>query len=532
MKKYINRPLFLAAIVISLVVGLEMPFNTFTYSFVFYLIEHKAVHLVIPSILGIIVVYGVLAGLEYIQSVIVNRNVCQINTRLKDDYVTRTLATVAAENSDYEARNLSFFMNDLKLLEDNYWRQLFTLLGLVVTTVGTLGYALFTNVPIALVFIGFAVVPSLIPRLFSQSIQTKTRVWSAKNETLSGTVKDLFHAALLLKRYQAVTGFSARLHRSVSEMEGANAAMNNRIALANFAAFFTFSSLNYIPIGIGIYLTITGKLSLSGFVAIQYATNIGLNSFRQMLSSWNAFNSTQDIRQKVLALDQPEQPATSAVTPVTFHDLALQTVGFTYDQRPVFDQLNLQFKAGDKVLIRGKSGIGKSTLIRLILRELQPTDGMFLLNGQPYTQQEAYRLFGIVGQSPVIFQDTIKNNVTLGRPAEDAAVATALRQAGLPEFTQETGLNQLISENGHNLSGGQLKRIEIARALFFNRQILLIDEGTASLDPETAQAIHESLLRNPDLTVLEVDHHIPEAVRQLYTASYQLTPNGLTALTD
>lgn len=67
-------------------------------------------------------VYGVLAGLEYLQSVIVNRNVCQINTRLKDDYVTRTLATVAAENSDYEARNLSFFMNDLKLLEDNYWR--------------------------------------------------------------------------------------------------------------------------------------------------------------------------------------------------------------------------------------------------------------------------------------------------------------------------------------------------------------------------------------------------------------------------
>jgi len=75
--------------------------------------------------------------------------------------------------------------------------------------------------------------------------------------------------------------------------------------------------------------------------------------------------------------------------------------------------------------------------------------------------------------------------------------------------------------------GGQLKRIEIARALFFNRQVLLIDEGTASLDPETAAAIHQSILGNENLTVIEVDHHIPDEIKRLYTKIYELTATGL-----
>lgn len=86
-----------------------------------------------------------------------------------------------------------------------------------------------------------------------------------------------------------------------------------------------------------------------------------------------------------------------------------------------------------------------------------------------------------------------------------------------------------ISENGHNFSGGQLKRIEIARALYFDRQLLLIDEGTASLDPETASSIHSSILKNKELTVVEVDHHIPDEVKKLYDKVYELKTSGLVS---
>jgi ABC-type transport system involved in cytochrome bd biosynthesis, ATPase and permease components len=165
----------------------------------------------------------------------------------------------------------------------------------------------------------------------------------------------------------------------------------------------------------------------------------------------------------------------------------------------------------------------------MILQELQPTTGKLLFNNHSYSQVDSYNNFGIVGQTPIIFEDSLKNNITLGDDtADDQKVITALKQSGLEEFANETSLRMQINENGHNFSGGQLKRIEIARALYFNRQLLLIDEGTASLDPETATSIHESILNNKSLTVIEVDHHIPDEVKKLYDRVYELSNTGLT----
>jgi len=426
-----------------------------------------------------------------------------------------------------ESDRVSFFMNDLKLLEDNYWRQLFTMISQVVMIIGTLGYALYNNALITLVFLAFMVVPSLAPKLFGKTIQAKTATWSAKNQTLSGTVHDLFHGALLLKRFAAIHGFDGRLHHSVTAMETANANMKNRIALANQTITVLYTVFTDVPIALGIYLTITGYLTLAQFVAIQYSSNWVLNGFNGLVSGWNVLNSTKSLRTKLIQQCGPELPAVADTTPATVQDLSVQHLDFAYDQKPIFRDLGLQVHAGDKILIRGQSGIGKSTLIRLLLRELAPSGGSLQVNGQPYSQESAYQWFGIVGQDPVIFQDTLKANVTLGQPVSDAAVGRALTTAGLAAFASPTKLTQPISENGTNLSGGQLKRLEVARALFFNRQILLIDEGTASLDPETAAAIHRQILTNPAVTVIEVDHHIPSDIQKQYTAVYELRNHQL-----
>ncbi|WP_309510997.1 ATP-binding cassette domain-containing protein [Companilactobacillus paralimentarius] len=209
--------------------------------------------------------------------------------------------------------------------------------------------------------------------------------------------------------------------------------------------------------------------------------------------------------------------------------LSANDISFNYNQKQVFHDVSFSVTQGEKILIGGKSGIGKSILIRMILQELQPTTGKLLFNNHSYSQVDSYNNFGIVGQTPIIFEDSLKNNITLGDDtADDQKVITALKQSGLEEFANETSLRMQINENGHNFSGGQLKRIEIARALYFNRQLLLIDEGTASLDPETATSIHESILNNKSLTVIEVDHHIPDEVKKLYDRVYELSNTGLT----
>lgn len=189
--------------------------------------------------------------------------------------------------------------------------------------------------------------------------------------------------------------------------------------------------------------------------------------------------------------------------------------------------MDLGVKSGEKVLISGPSGIGKSSLIRLILKELKIDTGTLRINGGSYSQEEAYDIFAVVEQSPVVFEKSILYNVTLGNNASDENVVSALLEAGLPEFGNYESLHKIVGENGRNLSGGQLKRLEIARALFFNHKVLLVDEGTASLDVKTSIQIHKLLLTNNQLTIIEVDHHIPDQIRDLYTSRYILTKDGL-----
>lgn len=146
MKKFISKPLFLLAIVFSILAGLETPFNVMTYSYIFYLISHKSLNLVFPSMIIIILLYGVFCILGYLKSVVINKNIYSINNNIKYNYLTSKMFNVSPEDDDFESKNLSFFMNDLKLLENNYWRQIFRLLGGFITTCATLAYALYNNV--------------------------------------------------------------------------------------------------------------------------------------------------------------------------------------------------------------------------------------------------------------------------------------------------------------------------------------------------------------------------------------------------
>lgn len=527
MKKYINHSYFYLAIFFSLLAGLEIPFNTITYSYIFYLISKKSISLIVPSVIVIILGYAAFAILGYIKNVVVNKNIYLINRKLKNGFLMSKMSHVTEEQEDFESGNLSFFLNDLKLLEDNYWRQIFSLLGSVIMTFGTLAYALHSNVYITIIFLAFMIVPTLAPKLFTKSIQKRTDIWSKNNQSLSTTVKDLLHGAMLLRRYNVTTGFSKRMDQSISGMEASNASLKNQIALSNNVIGLLFSVFSYIPIGLGIYFTIVGKITLAQFVAIQYSSSWILNGFNQIITSWNTISSTKSIRTKVEQL-QPVVTIVSNDKPENVDELSVDNVSFTYDKKEVFQNVSFDVKHGEKILIGGKSGIGKSTLIRMVLKELQPSTGKILLDNHSYSQRESYDSFGIVGQTPIIFEDSLERNITLGRDlADKQRVLSALMQSGLEEFANEKSLKMKINENGHNFSGGQLKRIEIARALYFNRQLLLIDEGTASLDPETAASIHRSILNNKNLTVIEVDHHIPDEVKKLYDKVYELKTSGL-----
>ncbi len=180
--------------------------------------------------------------------------------------------------------------------------------------------------------------------------------------------------------------------------------------------------------------------------------------------------------------------------------LTFKNVSFYYNQStPVIKEINLIIHKGEKVALVGSSGAGKSTLADLVLRFHDPVSGSILYDGIDIRQLSlrGYRnKIAVVTQEPILFNDTVENNLKLGNPnATNEEMIAAAKQANAHSFIEplENGYQSLVGERGGKLSGGQKQRLTIARAILSNPEILVLDEATSALDSESERLVHDAL---------------------------------------
>ncbi len=176
------------------------------------------------------------------------------------------------------------------------------------------------------------------------------------------------------------------------------------------------------------------------------------------------------------------------------------TVAFGAELAPALDRLHLSVRPGEVVALVGPSGAGKTTLVNLLPRFLQPTEGRVLLDGRPLEEWNLSALrsqFAMVSQDVVMFNDTVAANVALGADVDEGRVQACLEAANLSAHvaSMPQGMHTLVGHNAVQLSGGQRQRLAIARALYKDAPILILDEATSALDTESERLVQDALQR-------------------------------------
>ena len=340
---------------------------------------------------------------------------------------------------------------------------------------------------------------SIVKRLRHPAQQGQERMGemvSVMEESLSGVKA--------VKSYNAFDYVKSKFSKINSEMSNLLLSMARKQQLASpMSEFLGITAISIVLI-YGGSLVMDGTLTASWFVAYIAAFSQLTRPIRAFIDQFANINQGIAAGERIFSImdarSSVEDKADAKPLKEFKDKIEFRNVSFSYDSsREVLHEISFEVKRGETVALVGPSGGGKSTLSELVPRFYDPTSGEILIDGislKDYTQDSLREKMGIVSQDTILFNDTIRSNIAMGRgDATREQIISAAEVANAHEFILQTeqGYDTNIGDRGMKLSGGQRQRLSIARAVLRNPDILILDEATSALDTESEKLVQESL---------------------------------------
>ncbi len=356
--------------------------------------------------------------------------------------------------------------------------------------------------------LGFLIIGPIIALLttrFSKSLRNLAKVSIDGNKDLSDTAQETISNQTIVKAYNAQSREKTRFAKVAEVIATANLRSGRIAALSPVI----IETIGIIAIVILLYFGLR-EINLGNLVAAQFFTFLYflLGSYdpmrkisRQHNEISQAFAAAKDVWD---VLDEqnhlPEKPDAIELKALVDR-ISLEDVSFNYqiDNNPALTKISLEISNGQMVALVGESGGGKSSLIKLIQRLYDPTEGRILWDGTDLRDAKVVSLrkqIALVTQETVLFNDTVRYNISYGNPnASDEEVKNAAKVAFADEFIEQLPekYETRVGERGMNLSGGQRQRLAIARAVLINAPVIILDEATSALDTESEKLVQKAL---------------------------------------
>lgn len=265
---------------------------------------------------------------------------------------------------------------------------------------------------------------------------------------------------------------------------------------------------------IAVILVMNQCVIIGSLLSVGNLSGLFSNYIQISINSLTKYRGIKPILEKRTMLIDEEN---TSVLPISSYDITISNLSFRFEDKVIFENRNFSFPYSEKILITGPSGYGKTTLLNLISRKLNYQSGDIKIGGISYSDINEYTLhhyIGYVEQSPYIFKDTLKNNITLYNKYTDEEIQSAMSTALVTEFFSFEDMNKTIDPN--ELSGGQKQRIALARELIADHKVILFDESINALDSELAHTIVKELMKLPQ-TIIFVSHSDDESIKNQFT---------------
>lgn len=417
---------------------------------------------------------------------------------------------------------VSALTNDCTSIENNYLAATFTLIELLFCFLGALIMMLYYSPVMLVLAVALSFLPVAVSMTAGNRLTEQEKEISKKNERFVSIVNELLSGFPVIKSFRAETQAS-RLFSQRNEQ--AEEAKKNKRRTEQLISLLANDAGIIAQMGIflaGAWLAISGKGVTAGVVIVfVQLMNYILNPISQVPLLWSNRKAAIALMEKLSdALSENVREEGREKLNGFSEKIEVKDLTYGYEpESPVLKDLDVQFDAGKSYAIVGGSGSGKSTLLNLLMGSSSNYQGEICIDGVSIKNIESeslYQLMTSVQQNVFVFNDTIRNNVTMFHEFPDKEVTLALERSGLSEFIEKRGEDFVCGENGANLSGGERQRISIARALLRKSPILLVDEATAALDAATARAVSFSILNLVGMTRIVVTHRLEEAILRRY----------------
>ncbi|MDO4912763.1 MAG: ABC transporter ATP-binding protein [Lactobacillus sp.] len=513
--KNLPVPLTLAVIILSVFSSFEGVLNGYIFGQLPKLNIADTKELIIfcsLALLGYVITYTSL----YLFLIAEKKATQYLNVSLKKLYFK------AAFNGDNSGDAISKITSEAKQIEDNYFGSLFMLIQCFMTIVTSAVVVLMTNLVLGLVYIALSFTSFLPSYIGRKKMEEKTNVWSESNSKFLQVLKDTFSGRFEITNFGVKKLFFKNFGENLEDQEDKYFKLNAFQFSLQFVAWLIAAVTVLLPIFIGLYFANKGMfgVTISAILTLTLTADRVVGGIRELTQYQAAIGATTSLRKVEVVADEAEDATKTENGELVIDDLSVKR-----EDKVIFQNVNLKAKYGEKVLITGQSGVGKSTLLNTIIGSIKPASGKVTIAGKAVNNKD----FVLISQKVWLFAGSLRDNLTLMQDFSDEQLMKVLDEVGLVAQLGDDILDYQIAEGGENLSGGQAQRLAIARGLLRDKQLFLLDEITSSLDKENSDQIHKLIYSLP-ATVLEIAHNYNEELAKADHVKFvQLTKDGLTA---